>query len=91
MTNIIVNTTNNNQIKENSEKFTEMYTKMFGKTPITKTQEERIDYNNMKLEDGKKLSIFEEKENYQRLPDYKIVGIIFSTYIILEMKMKSIF
>lgn len=86
MTNIIVNTTNNNQIKENSEKFTEMYTKMFGKTPITKTQEERIDYNNMKLEDGKKLSIFEEKENYQRLPDYKIVGIIFSTYIILEMK-----
>ena len=86
MTNIIVNKTIQEKVKEPTKEFVEMYTKMFGKQPITAKQEEKIEYNNMKLEDGKNLSVFEENEKYQKIPDYKIVGIVFDTYIILQMK-----
>lgn len=86
MTNIIVNKPISEATKEPSKEFAEMYTKMFGKQPINVRQEEKIEYTNMKLEDGKNLSVFEDKETYQKIPDYKIVGIAFSTYIILEIK-----
>ena len=72
-----------------SEDFNEMYTKLFGRAPI-------MDNKDTKQDDDKKeeiatadllkdnVSIFEEQEEFKK-PVYKFVGIIFKTYIILEM------
>ena len=86
MANIIASNSTAIETKEPSKEFVEMYTKTFGQEPITTRQEEKIEYTHMKLEDGKNLSVFEDKESYSKIPDYKIIGIAFSTYIILEMK-----
>ena len=82
MTNIIVNS---KQEPEENKKFEEMYEKTFG-TQITKKEEvEGIDYSKIKLENGSNLSVFEEKEEYNPMPNYKLIGIAFSTYIIIEI------
>ena len=67
--------------------FDEMYLKTFGKLPPKeeeKKEEQPSLVDSFQTDDGKNLSLFEEKETYQ-LPTYKFIGIAFSTYIILEM------
>ena len=67
--------------------FDEMYLQIFGKLPPKeeeKKEEEPSVVDTLKMDDGKNLSLFEEKEVYQA-PKYKFIGIAFSTYIILEM------
>ena len=64
-----------------------MYLKTFGKLPPKeeeKKEEQPSLVDSFQTDDGKNLSLFEEKETYQ-LPTYKFIGIAFSTYIILEM------
>ena len=62
-----------------SNDFNEMYNKLFGTTPVeTKQTEEKIDM----IKDN--VSVFEETEEFQK-PTYKFVGIVFNTYIILEI------
>ena len=78
-----------------AESFDEMYAKLFGTKPISQEQPETK--SNLKEEvipikpeipsiDMKKenVSIFEQNEEYQK-PTYKFIGIVFNTYIILEI------
>ena len=58
--------------------FNEMYSKTFGKV-IEETKKEDVP----KFEN---ISMFEEEETYESLPEYKYCGTVFSTYIIIEMK-----
>ena len=58
---------------ENKEyNYDEMYVKTFGTLPYKKIEENNV-------------NIFENIENYKK-PEYKIVGIVFNTYIIIEIK-----
>ena len=61
---------------ENKQDFNEMYSKTFG-TIIEKPKEEAPKFDN--------ISLFEEQETYENIPDYKYCGTVFSTYIIIEM------
>ena len=78
-----------------AESFDEMYAKLFGTKPISQEQPEtksnlqeevipikpEIPTIDMKKEN---VSIFEQNEEYQK-PTYKFIGIVFNTYIILEI------
>lgn len=78
-----------------AESFDEMYAKLFGTKPISQEQTEtksnlqeevipikqEIPSIDMKKEN---VSIFEQNEEYQK-PTYKFIGIVFNTYIILEI------
>lgn len=70
--------------QEASENFQDMYTKLFGKgvtQPRKETPEEMANAVDM-FKDN--VSMFEEQEEFQK-PNYKFIGIVFKTYIILEM------
>ena len=78
-----------------TEKFDEMYAKLFGTKPISQEQIEtksnlqeevipiktEVPSIDMKKEN---VSIFEQNEENQK-PTYKFIGIVFNTYIILEI------
>ena len=78
-----------------AESFDEMYAKLFGTKPISQEQTEtksnlqeevipikqEIPSIDMKKEN---VSIFKQNEEYQK-PTYKFIGIVFNTYIILEI------
>ena len=66
-----------------SEDFDEMYTKLFGRAPIKRTRKQKRKQCNRFNKDN--VSIFEKEEKLQK-PNYKFVGIVFKTYIILELK-----
>ena len=62
-----------------------MYEKLFGRAPISDTKEEKKEEINNAIDIVKNnISMFETEEKYQK-PVYKFVGIIFKTYIILEI------
>ncbi len=74
---------------DSKNNFDEMYERTFGKLPQTTVEEsgvEKIDTVGLKLENGKNLSVFEETEKYIKTPNYKFIGIAFSTYIIIELE-----
>ena len=70
------------------ENFTQMYTKMFGTAPIMKNEElNKIETNASQdavdiVKDN--VSMFETQEQFNK-PVYKFIGIVFKTYIILEI------
>ena len=66
--------------------FDEMYAKTFGNRPINEDEKLKQDENNAAdiLENTENVSVFEEIEEYKK-PTYKFIGIVFNTYIILEM------
>lgn len=73
-----------------SKDFNEMYAKMFGRLPIEtereiekKEEEERQKTSAVDIIKDN-ISVFEETEQFQK-PTYKFVGIVFKTYIILEI------
>ncbi len=57
--------------------FNEMYSKTFGKVIEEPKKEDAPKFEN--------ISLFEEEETYESLPEYKYCGTVFSTYIIIEM------
>ncbi len=73
-----------------SDDFNEMYAKMFGREPITEeTAEEKEkakQASKMSAVDIVKdnLSVFDQTEEFKK-PTYKFIGIVFKTYIILEI------
>ena len=73
-----------------SDDFNEMYAKMFGRRPITEeTAEEKEkakQESKMSAIDIVKdnISVFEQTEEFKK-PTYKFIGIVFKTYIILEI------
>ena len=71
--------------------FEEMYLKTFGRKPQTITNNEEIYIENYNLENSfsgkaskENVSIFENREEFT-IPPYKVVGIVFNTYIVIEM------
>ena len=69
--------------------FDEMYAKLFGKKPISTlisaSDEEKTETKNQAFDILKdNISVFEECEEY-KTPTYKFIGIVFNTYIIIEM------
>ena len=70
-----------------SKNFDEMYVKTFGKLPETQKAEENSNkIDNKTLKQVENISVFEEKENYNSIPNYKFIGALFSTYIVIEIK-----
>ncbi|MCI8412432.1 MAG: DNA mismatch repair endonuclease MutL [Clostridia bacterium] len=71
-----------------SEDFNEMYSKMFGTLPIQEeTEEKKKEDNKANAVDIVKdnITVFENIEEFKK-PVYKFVGIVFNTYIILEIE-----
>ena len=77
----------NDNPKVVSEDFNEMYAKLFGRAPIEEKKEENIAEKRMNAVDLMKdnVSVFENIPEYQK-PNYKFIGIVFQTYIILEIE-----
>ena len=69
-----------------SEDFDEMYRKLFGKSPIADKEEKPKEEDKSNAIDIVKnnISMFETDEKIKK-PTYKFIGIIFKTYIILEI------
>ena len=64
--------------------FGKMYNETFGvKIDDKKDKPEKV--TNYSFADVKNISVFEDKETYSNIPAYKFCGIVFSTYIIIEM------
>ncbi len=76
----------NDNPKVVSDDFNEMYAKLFGRLPIQDVEEpldkkdEETDVDILK----DNVSVFEGMEEYQK-PTYKFIGIVFKTYIIIEI------
>ena len=70
-----------------SEDFNEMYAKLFGTLPIS-DKENTNDEENKKINAvdiiKNNVSVFEQVEEFKK-PQYKFIGIVFKTYIILEI------
>ena len=69
-----------------TDDFNEMYAKLFGRLPIQdeeeKVEEQKEEKDIDILKDN--VSVFEGIEEYQK-PAYKFIGIVFKTYIIIEI------
>ncbi len=76
----------NNNPQVVSEDFDEMYRKLFGRSPIADKEEKPKEEDKSNAIDIVKnnLSMFDTDEKFQK-PTYKFIGIIFKTYIILEI------
>ena len=75
----------NNNPKVVSEDFDEMYRKLFGRSPIADVEENKEKEKNNAIDIVKNnISMFDTDEKFQK-PTYKFIGIIFKTYIILEI------
>ena len=77
----------NSKIEEKSEDFEEMYLKLFGTRPVQENIQEESQDKSETAKDIAALgntSMFDEIEEYQK-PTYKYIGIVFNTYIIIEI------
>jgi len=76
----------NDNPKVVTDDFNEMYAKLFGRLPIQDNEEKEEEKKEEKdidiLKDN--VSVFEGIEEYQK-PAYKFIGIVFKTYIIIEI------
>ena len=85
-----INALKENKMEADDKNFDEMYAKMFGKLPMSesKVEDEGEKY---KIDDSivsvptENISIFND-DSYSSIPNYKFIGIAFSTYIIIEME-----
>lgn len=79
------------EIPEITPEFEEMYKKAFGidltvnRKEEKKDDEEKIDFGHVESVKDLNESLFENSEEYEEIP-YKLIGIAFSTYIIIEIK-----
>ena len=85
------NAANNQGIEtsEYSKEFEEMYMKLFGTKPVKKNdyEEQKEESNKQDADDIATLgntSVFDNLKEYQK-PNYKFIGIVFKTYIIIEI------
>ena len=75
--------------KTEDNKFSKMYAKLFGKSPSSKENDQEQNHKEI-IEEVKKIipkeniSMFEQIEEYKK-PVYKFIGIVFNTYIIIEI------
>lgn len=71
------------------EDFNEMYAKLFGTKPVSTgniEEQEKVEESKTLKVDLKKdnISVFEQNEEYKKMV-YKFIGIVFNTYIIIEI------
>ena len=71
--------------EEPKEKFDEMYVKTFGKLPETE-RKQKDNIATVPLNSVENMSVFEQDEKYTKIPNYKYIGALFSTYIVIEIK-----
>jgi DNA mismatch repair protein MutL len=73
---------------EQNPEFASMYEKIFGKLPASTLEEQKKEKEKINayelIKDDNKVSLFEDIEEYKK-PTYKLVGIAFNTYIIIEI------
>ena len=73
---------------QDSSDFSKMYEKMFGRAPIDENKLELEKNENEKISAADivkdNVSIFETEEEFKK-PTYRFIGIVFKTYIILEI------
>ena len=79
----------NTEHVEYSKEFEEMYMKLFGTKPVrgSEYEEQKEEYKKQDADDIATLgntSVFDNLEEYQK-PNYKFIGIVFKTYIIIEI------
>jgi len=77
----------NSRIEEKSADFGEMYLKLFGTRPVEETEQVEPEDKTQNAKDIATLgntSMFDNIEEYQK-PTYKFIGIVFNTYIIIEI------
>jgi len=77
----------NNPVTENTASFEEMYLKFFGTKPVEEQTQEEPKDTKQNADDIATLgntSMFENIEEFQK-PTYKFIGIVFNTYIIIEI------
>ena len=73
----------NDKIEETSTNFEDMYQKLFGTRPIQEQNNiEKQNTNDIEILGN--TSIFDQMEEYKK-PTYKFIGIVFNTYIIIEI------
>ena len=77
-----------NILSSDYSNFEEMYVKTFGKKPdhTEEKQEAEQEAGTLELLKDNNISVFEESETYTVKPNYKFIGIAFSTYIIIEIE-----
>ena len=88
----VITKVNDTKQLDNMETFDEMYIRTFGSMPVEakkeanriKEEEEKYQLKPDELKVAENISIF-PKEEKAKIPDYKFIGIAFSTYIILEL------
>ena len=71
---------------EQPKEFDEMYVKAFGTMPLKEKEENKNEINASNILKAENISVFEEEEKYNYVPNYKFIGALFNTYIVLEMK-----
>ena len=74
-----------------SDDFNEMYAKMFGKLPISASEDtdDKSSFEDENVRDimnSAQESIFEKIDEETGIKPYKIIGVVFKTYIILEIE-----
>ena len=77
----------NTKIEEKPADFEEMYMKLFGTKPVQESEHQEPRREKLDIDDLAKLgntSVFDHIEEYQK-PTYKFIGIVFNTYIIIEI------
>jgi len=77
----------NDKIEEKPADFDEMYLKLFGTKPVQEVEQEESKDTTQNAQDIATLgntSMFDGIEEYQK-PTYKFIGIVFNTYIIIEI------
>lgn len=82
-----LNELSNLQVDTNFQDFDEMYARTFGTTKKEEKVEEEVSgykFNTDDLKTVENMSIFEKNEEGQA-PNYKFIGIAFSTFIIIEL------
>ena len=73
------------KLENKQQDFNEMYTKMFGTAPIIEKQDDKKEEQKAVDIIKDNVSMFETEEEFKK-PIYKFIGIVFKTYIILEIE-----
>lgn len=73
------------KLENKQQDFNEMYTKMFGTAPIIENQDDKKEEQKAVDIIKDNVSMFETEEEFKK-PIYKFIGIVFKTYIILEIE-----
>ena len=74
------------KLDDTPKKFDEMYVKAFGTMPVKEEDESKKAESASGLLKSENISVFEDGEKYEYVPNYKYIGALFNTYIVLEMK-----